>query len=789
MSAFLGSSAINKSGKKFAPKIARRRPAVTAGSEAASTTSSAEQTPSSTPAPSATAANVPESHNVLPTPPSTQALSQAPSTQPPVIDQSVSPAARSVSIEVPVVTTHTDDFEAGGRSPKRRRVEPSEVAAGPLGPPTTSDNAPSPVVIAIPHERTATVDVTSASAGPSQEPASNAQDNSTASESISRTREQIGTSEPVNQDFAEAAAAGNVPKSKRVTQPKAVKRRGPARVSNQDLIRDVMGPNAGVTKTPNATTTQVSSTQGTAQQSTNNDNSSNEGNAIIPTEVSTETPAESQTDAAVGTVEDAPGPAKAPKRTPNVAAARKRRQQTAPPTSTHDIISNQQVATQLEASAAANRQDSQDITEPAPAPATKRSRQPRQRKRTVTESQNTAERSGGDAQVPKPKRPRKKQPKTPTAVTSGDGDAAAGSADGEVADATSGDQDATGRKRPRNVSSHLIFDDEDRANPEKTRINATSMPMSVLTKDIPFVGTISQREEALSKIDWDEEKRKRMEERERIAMGEEVAQTQAERDAALARLQEAANASSTAVQAPRMRVVNGNLVLDTSSTQVDRNARAREDAEELQEVEEDELTTRVNQMSWIKANRKDPRERTTWGPTRADRWSDEQTEMFYEALKMFGTDFFIISKMFPGKTRANVKRKFVKEERLDPERIKRVLVGESVPMDFEEYKRKTGKDDDFFKDPEQLRKELEQETEQQKQEVEEAQARYAEQQRQRKLAKQGGADVDGEEGEGGTGKKSNKKGEGKKGKKGKVPIGGEEIEVVEFDGDELEHRR
>ncbi|GME22973.1 transcription factor TFIIIb [Neofusicoccum parvum] len=227
------------------------------------------------------------------------------------------------------------------------------------------------------------------------------------------------------------------------------------------------------------------------------------------------------------------------------------------------------------------------------------------------------------------------------------------------------------------------------------------------------------------------------------------------------------------------------------STQVDRNARAREDAEELQEVEEDELTTRVNSMSWIKANRKDPRERTTWGPTRADRWSDEQTEMFYDALKMFGTDFFIISKMFPGKTRANVKRKFVKEERLDADRVKRALIGESVPMDFEEYKRKTGKDDDFFRDPEQLRQELELETEQQKQEVEEAQARYAEQQRQRKLAKQGGADVDGEEGEGGaSGKKGKKKkGEGKKGKKGKVPIGGEEIEVVELDGDELEHRR
>ncbi|KAB2573568.1 Transcription factor TFIIIB component B'' [Lasiodiplodia theobromae] len=399
--------------------------------------------------------------------------------------------------------------------------------------------------------------------------------------------------------------------------------------------------------------------------------------------------------------------------------------------------------------------------------------------------QNPADGPNEDAAAPKPKRARRK-PKAPARVTEEGGETEGAKARGTVDPAE--EQGVATRKRPKNILDHLVFDDEDRENPEKTRINSSSMPMGVLTRDISLVGTISQREEALSKIDWDEEKRKRMEERERIALGEEQAQTQAERDEALARLQEAANTAAASAQAPQMRVVNGVVMLDHSSTQVDRNARAREDAEELQEIEEDELTTRVNQMSWIKANRKDPRERTSWGPTRADRWSEEQTDMFYDALKMFGTDFFIISKMFPGKTRANVKRKFVKEERLDPDRIKRALIGESVPMDFEEYKRKTGKDDDFFRDPEQLRQELAQETEQQRQEVEEAQARYAEQQRQRKLAKQGGADVDGEEGEGGK-KGRKKKGEGKKGKKSKAPIGGEEIEVVEFEGDELEHRR
>ncbi|KAL1622660.1 hypothetical protein SLS56_008642 [Neofusicoccum ribis] len=780
MSTSFGSSAINKSGKKFAPKVARRRPAAVTGSDAASATSSAEQTPTSTPVPSATPANETvqsEGQNVLPTPPSTQGPPQPPSTYPAATGQSV-PSAQQTPVNVPTVTPHRDDLEAGGRSPKRRRIAPPantqivSVEARSPGSLEVSRNAAPSVVISPLVEQAAANNGRAVSVGLSQEATSITQDNAA----------QATTSDPVSQaegqTSAESAATTTAPKSKKVTQPKAVRRRGAARLSNQDLIREVMGENTGVTKpSTHVTVVEEHPVRGELQPRTGL-----EGSQIVE-----QTATQVQDEAEVPI--NASAPTRASKRAPNVAAAKRRRQQAAPSPSTEQPATEQHETSQLAVpDTVAAVEGALDVNGTTHTAATKKPRQPRPKKRAAQDAQNAGEGSSGDVQVAKPKRTRKK-PKTPARVT--DDDAEERPADAEVAEDADGEQSAAARKRPRALSEHLIFDDEDRENPEKTRINAVSMPMSMLTRDVPMVGTISHREEALSKIDWDEEKRKRIEERERIALGEEVAQTQAEREAALARLQEAANSSSVAAQAPRMRVVNGVMTLDTMSTQVDRNARAREDAEELQEVEEDELTTRVNSMSWIKANRKDPRERTTWGPTRADRWSDEQTEMFYDALKMFGTDFFIISKMFPGKTRANVKRKFVKEERLDADRVKRALIGESVPMDFEEYKRKTGKDDDFFRDPEQLRQELELETEQQKQEVEEAQARYAEQQRQRKLAKQGGADVDGEEGEGGaSGKKGKKKkGEGKKGKKGKVPIGGEEIEVVEFDGDELEHRR
>jgi transcription factor TFIIIB component B'' len=110
-------------------------------------------------------------------------------------------------------------------------------------------------------------------------------------------------------------------------------------------------------------------------------------------------------------------------------------------------------------------------------------------------------------------------------------------------------------------------------------------------------------------------------------------------------------------------------------------------------VEENPLTTRLNRTSWINANKRDPADRVPMWKGKSDPWSEEETDRFYEALGMFGTDFFIISKMFAPKTRRMIKHKFVREERLDPERINRTLLGlGSKPMDLEHYARETGTD-------------------------------------------------------------------------------------------------
>ncbi|CAL0305318.1 unnamed protein product [Lupinus luteus] len=48
------------------------------------------------------------------------------------------------------------------------------------------------------------------------------------------------------------------------------------------------------------------------------------------------------------------------------------------------------------------------------------------------------------------------------------------------------------------------------------------------------------------------------------------------------------------------------------------------------------------------------------------KWSKQDTELFYEAIRHFGTDFSMIQLRFPGRTRHQIKLKYKKEERQHP---------------------------------------------------------------------------------------------------------------------------
>ncbi|KAK7429990.1 hypothetical protein QQZ08_003379 [Neonectria magnoliae] len=132
---------------------------------------------------------------------------------------------------------------------------------------------------------------------------------------------------------------------------------------------------------------------------------------------------------------------------------------------------------------------------------------------------------------------------------------------------------------------------------------------------------------------------------------------------------------------PQFRIVDGQIVVDQSSLAVDRHARAAAALGDVETVEENDFTRLITSNSFMNTSK-------LKGP---NIWSDSETELFYRGLRMFGTDFEIISKMFPGKQRRNIKLKFNREERHCPRLVDAALIGEkTIKIDIDEYKAFTG---------------------------------------------------------------------------------------------------
>lgn len=142
---------------------------------------------------------------------------------------------------------------------------------------------------------------------------------------------------------------------------------------------------------------------------------------------------------------------------------------------------------------------------------------------------------------------------------------------------------------------------------------------------------------------------------------------------------------------------NGEIVADEVTLELARGEQERDQAENAPVEEINDLTVHVNRTTWMNNNRRDQVDRVPAWKWRSDPWSEEETDKFYDAIRMFGTDFFIISKMFPPKTRRMIKAKFVREEKLDPQRVNNALCGKEIlPMNLDHYCRETGKDASQF---------------------------------------------------------------------------------------------
>lgn len=297
-------------------------------------------------------------------------------------------------------------------------------------------------------------------------------------------------------------------------------------------------------------------------------------------------------------------------------------------------------------------------------------------------------------------------------------------------------EDADNSNQSNRTSAEDAAEDEDLGPPRKKggrrrqetpedaethTIDPKTMTMAELCKDRKR-GKKSKLETEMQTIDWDAvaERRKEAENRARAAAriagkkAGNVSRTEARRQLneagkeaeTGAEVDADANADDPDYEGPQLVMgAEGDLVVDQTSLVVKRHAPI---VETQDAVEENDLTKRVNSHAWLYDSRRDPNDRFF---NHSTKWTADETNVFYGALKMFGTDFDMISKMFPGRNRRMIKLKFSREERDNEWRIRAVLLGQPDPINFENYCNFTGQNASDFKDPEVFKEELKREEE------------------------------------------------------------------------------
>ena len=122
--------------------------------------------------------------------------------------------------------------------------------------------------------------------------------------------------------------------------------------------------------------------------------------------------------------------------------------------------------------------------------------------------------------------------------------------------------------------------------------------------------------------------------------------------------------------APRVRVVNGEVVLDEDSLQIEREV---EDTSDRPVIQEDDRSRAMASAAYSKRKS-------------AGRWSKKETDKFFDVralslamqlttqlLEQFGQNFELISMLLPGRTRAMCIRKLAREDRIDSARVDKAI--------------------------------------------------------------------------------------------------------------------
>ncbi|KAH7087381.1 hypothetical protein FB567DRAFT_344812 [Paraphoma chrysanthemicola] len=293
------------------------------------------------------------------------------------------------------------------------------------------------------------------------------------------------------------------------------------------------------------------------------------------------------------------------------------------------------------------RADATNVEDGVEPPAiAKRTRRPRKAKdkdsaTAAGEDVEDGVEEGGELVVPrKPRQPRRKKK---TAVE-GEGE-------------QNGEQPKRKGRPPREATPSDAEDHE--IDPEETFMD------SLASRNIR-VGRLSDREKAMREIDWVAVRQRQREEDTRPI---QTKQLQEEADKLLE------TAEPIIEQGPQYRLIDGQIHIIPTSTFVDREGDADREMQNYEVVEERDLTSRITSRSFLKKNRRFPNEFLL--PGQGKKWTADDTQLFYQGLRNFGTDFQMISHMFPGSTRRSIKLKFTREERENPDTIRECLHGQS----------------------------------------------------------------------------------------------------------------
>lgn len=306
-----------------------------------------------------------------------------------------------------------------------------------------------------------------------------------------------------------------------------------------------------------------------------------------------------------------------------------------------------------------------DRSEPAPPskPATKAAGKGR------TPAATTQPPDGDEAENARPKKRQRK-------ASQQSGDSAPPKPRKRQASSSTGDGSET-KPRPRRARSLTPEDAESQL------VDLQQLRMADLTKDLRIGKKFSRHDELRER-----ERQARL----KAKLGKDGDQTEREGSASASpmpdgRTKKSATPGGSSTPAPasgpQFRIVDGQIVVDQSSLVMDRHARAAaaQAGEDMETIEENDFTRLITSSSFMNTSK-------LKGP---NIWTDQETELFYRGLRMFGTEFEMISKMFPGKQRRHVKLKFNREERHNPKRIDAALIGEkTIKMDIAEYKAFTG---------------------------------------------------------------------------------------------------